>query len=88
MGISTNPHVCGLMYTGIFFKKYYLFGCPRPWLRQVGSFNVACEFSVAARGDWLPDRESNPSPPRWELKLLASGLPGKSLHWCLFHSCT
>ena len=21
MGISTNLHICGLMYTGIFFKK-------------------------------------------------------------------
>ena len=48
------------------FKKKYLF----LWLSQV---------LVAACGIQFPDQGLNPSPLHWELGVLATGPPGKSL---------
>ena len=45
------------------------------WLYQV---------LVAAYGISFPDQGLNPAPLHWELRVLATGLPGKSLNTFLF----
>ena len=54
------------------------------WLCRVlvtarGIFSSACELLVAACGISFMDKELNPGPLHWELRVLATGLPGKSL---------
>ena len=40
---------------------------------------VAYELLVVARGIWFPDQGSNLGPLNWELGVLVTGPPGKSL---------
>ena len=56
--------LCVILF--IFYKKHYLF----IWLHLV---------LVAAYGIQFPDQESNLGPLPWELRVLATGPPGKSL---------
>ena len=44
---------------------------------QVVSLVAVCELLWAC-GISFPDRGSNPDPPHWELRVLATGTPGKS----------
>ena len=37
------------------------------------------DLLIAAWAIWCPDQGSNPGPLQWELGVLATGLPGKSL---------
>ena len=47
------------------------------------SLVVAFELLVAARGLELLDQRLNPRPLHWDLRILATEPPGKSLGWIL-----
>ena len=47
------------------------------WLCRI--LAAACELLVEACGIQFPDQGLNPGPPHWEHRVLATGLPGKSL---------
>ena len=57
----------------LFFFNIYLFGCTSSQLQHVGSsvFTTACDME-------FPDQGWNPGPLQWELRVLATGPPGKS----------
>ena len=62
-----------------FYKKIYcVFGCTRSQLWHVGSLVTACEFLVVACSIQFPDQGLSTGPLHWELRVLATGPPGKS----------
>ena len=65
----------------LFLKCIHLF----IWLCQVSVavcgnfFSSGMGTSVAACGVYFPDQRSSPGPLHWEIGVLTTGLPGKSL---------
>ena len=62
------------------FKKMYisLATSSLTQLWHLGSFVAAFELLVTAHGIQFPDQGWNPGPLHWELRVLATGPPGKS----------
>ena len=57
-----------------------------PPLKKNCLFIWLCQVLVAAHGIQFPDQGLNPSPLHWELGVLATGPPGKSLFLYFFKS--
>ena len=53
----------------------------RTQLKQF-SAQHACKFFLVACGIYFPEQGLNPGPLYWELRVLASGPPGKSFLYC------
>ena len=47
---------------------------------------VSFKLLVAACGIWFPDQGLNPGPLHWELGVLSTGPPGKSLFFFFGHA--